>query len=328
MYLFKKKVALFFSVLLLNSIFAYEINSNTIKIAVLKFGSVNWELDVISHHKLDKKNNINIKKVVMTNKDAATIAFLSKTVDIFITDWIWVHKQRYKENLVTFTPYSNAAGALMVKEDSNIKNFTDLKSKKVGVAGGSLDKSWLFLRAYGIKKYGFDPLTFFNTSFAAPPLINGLLRNNELDAGFNYWNYTARLNSKGFHNLITVDTILPYIGITGELPLIGYVFREDFEKKNSVAIENFIKSSKEARNILLNSDKEWNRIYRKTGATNSIMLEKIRNYFRQGIPSNDYFTMHQNMKTAFKILVNIAGKQLVGDAESLAPGTFWIKKTE
>ncbi len=264
----------------------------------------------------------------MTNKDAATIAFLSKTVDIFISDWIWVHKQRNRKNLVTFTPYSNAAGALMVKKGSNIKKFTDLKSKKVGVAGGSLDKSWLFLRAYGIKKYGFDPLTYFDTSFAAPPLINGLLRNNELDAGFNYWNYAARLNAQGFNNLITVDTILPYIGISGELPLIGYVFREEFERKNSQAIESFIKSSNEARGILLNSDEEWNRIFKNTGATDITMLKKIRNYFRQGIPSNDHFEMHKNMEEAFKILVNIGGKQLVGNAKSLAPGTFWIKERE
>ena len=79
----------------------------------------------------------------------------------------------------------------MLKKNNKINSFFDLENKKIGVAGGSLDKSWLFLRAYAIKKYEKDPLTFFNTSFAAPPLINGLLRNNQLDAGFNYWNYLA-----------------------------------------------------------------------------------------------------------------------------------------
>ncbi len=299
------------------------VNASKIKIAVLKFGSVNWELDVIKHHKLDKKNNIIIQKMVMTNKDAATLAFLSKSVDIFVTDWIWVSKQRNRGNLVTFVPYSNAAGALMTKEDQNINSFSDFENKKVGIAGGSLDKSWLFLRAYGIKKYGYDPLTFFDTSFAAPPLINGLLRNNQLDAGFNYWNYTARLEAQGYKKFINLNQILSYIGINGELPLIGYVFRESFMKKNKKSIENFIKTSNEARKILKLSDEEWVRIYKITGAKNTLMLEKIKDSFREGIPTNNHQLMKKNIKDAYKILADLGGKALVGNTTILSPGTYW-----
>jgi NitT/TauT family transport system substrate-binding protein len=297
--------------------------SNDIRVAVLKFGSVNWELDVIKYHELDKKNNISISKIEMTNKDAATIAFLSKAADIFITDWIWVSKQRFRGNLVTFTPYSKAAGALMVKNDNTILKFEDLKNKKVGIAGGSLDKSWLFLRAYGIKKYGQDPLKYFKSSFAAPPLINGLLRNNELDAGFNYWNYSARLEAAGFKKLISLEQILPVIGIKGELPLIGYVFRESYEEKNNSAISNFIKASEEARKILKNSNEEWVRIAHLTRANNTNMLEKIRDSFRNGIPSQNNKAMLKNINNAYKILKNIGGKKLVGKSNVLTPGTFW-----
>lgn len=297
--------------------------ANDIRIAVLKFGSVNWELDVIKYHGLDKKNNISILKVEMTNKDAATIAFLSKAADIFITDWIWVSKQRYRGNLVTFTPYSTAAGALMVKNDNTILNFEDLKNKKVGIAGGSLDKSWLFLRAYGIKKYGHDPLKYFKSSFAAPPLINGLLRNNELDAGFNYWNYSARLEAAGYKKLISFEQILPVIGITGELPLIGYVFRESYAEKNNNSIDNFIRASEEARKILKDSNEEWTRIAHLTGANDANMLEKIRDNFRNGIPSKNNKAMLSNVNYAYKILKNIGGKKLVGKSNTLTPGTFW-----
>ena len=37
-------------------------HANELKIAVLKYGSVNWELDVLYHHKLDEKFDLNIKK--------------------------------------------------------------------------------------------------------------------------------------------------------------------------------------------------------------------------------------------------------------------------
>jgi NitT/TauT family transport system substrate-binding protein len=302
-----------------------SLEANTIKIAVLKFGSVNWELNVIKHHKLDKKHNIRIKKIEMTNKDASTIAFLSKSVDIFVTDWIWVSKQRSQGNYVSFIPYSNSAGGLMIKKNKKIYNFLDLKDRKVGVAGGSLDKSWLFLRAYAIKKYEVDPLTFFKTSFAAPPLINGLLRNNQLDAGFNYWNYSARLKAQGYEEFLKLDEILPYIGINGELPLIGYVFRDSFVKENYSILNKFIKTSNEAREILKTSDKEWNRINKITGANDELMLKSIRDGFRKGIPSNNHKLMRNNIENAYKILSKIGGNDLVGNSTKLTTGTYWEK---
>ena len=318
----------FFNILLTITFFinfVSVIKANSIKIAVLKYGSVNWEYNVIKHHKLDKKNNIKIKKVEITNKDASAVAFLSKSVDIFVTDWIWVSKQRNKGNLVSFLPYSNSAGSLMIKKGEEINSFLDLKNKKIGVAGGSLDKSWLFLRAYAIKKYKKDPLTFFNTSFAAPPLINGLLRNNQLDAGYNYWNYTARLEALGYEEFLTLKDILPYIGIEGELPLIGYVFREGFVQENEVTLKGFIKASNEARKILKTSDNEWLRISEMTGAKNQLMLEKIRDGFRKGIPSDNHQLMRKNIQHAYKILSQIGGEELVGSSSSLASGTYWNK---
>ena len=318
----------FFHILLIITFiinFVSIIKANSIKIAVLKYGSVNWEYNVIKHHKLDKKNNVKIQKVEVTNKDASAVAFLSKSVDIFVTDWIWVSKQRNKGNLVSFLPYSNSAGSLMIKKGEEINSFLDLKNKKIGVAGGSLDKSWLFLRAYAIKKYEKDPLTFFKTSFAAPPLINGLLRNNQLDAGYNYWNYTARLEALGYEEFLTLKDILPYIGIEGELPLIGYVFREGFVQKNEETLNGFIKASNEARKILKTSDNEWLRISEMTGAKNQLMLEKIRDGFRKGIPSDNHQLMRKNIQHAYKILSQIGGEELVGSSSSLASGTYWNK---
>ena len=34
---------------------------NSLKIGVLAFGTVNWELEVLKHHKLDLKNGFNLE---------------------------------------------------------------------------------------------------------------------------------------------------------------------------------------------------------------------------------------------------------------------------
>ena len=38
-----------------------------------------------------------------------------------------------------------AAGGLIAPKDSNIINDIDLKNKKIGIAGGQVDKGWLYL---------------------------------------------------------------------------------------------------------------------------------------------------------------------------------------
>ena len=298
-------------------------HANELKIAVLKYGSVNWELDVLYHHKLDEKFDLNIKKVQVTNKDAAAIAFLSKTVDIFVTDWIWVSKQRYQGKKFSFLPYSSAAGGLIISNKNNINNLSGLKDKKIGVAGSSIDKSWLFFKAYFKKKYGEDATRFFKTSFAAPPLINGLLKAGELDAAINYWNYVAILEAQGFKTLLTLEDIYPILGIKGDLPLIGYVFNEELTKSNKNLFERFLKATNESRKILETSDQEWLRLKKLTGARSDQMLITLRDGFRKGIPKGNNVILEENIQKAYSVLQDIGGKNIVGDGKILAEGTIW-----
>ena len=61
----KFKKYLIFTLLILH---IDNVNSDDLKIAVLRYGSVNWELDVLHHHNLHKKFNLDLKKVQVTNK--------------------------------------------------------------------------------------------------------------------------------------------------------------------------------------------------------------------------------------------------------------------
>ncbi len=297
--------------------------SKDIRLAVLKFGSVNWELNVIKHHKIDKANNLNIKIIPLTNKDATSIALMSNEADVIVTDWIWVNKQRARGKDFTFIPYSTSAGSLMVKKSSNTTNIMELKDLRVGIAGSSIDKSWLLLRAYGMKTYGIDFKNYFKPSYAAPPLINGLIKNNELDASFNYWNYTARLKANNYREILNFNEVLIALNIEENLPLIGYVFRESFANSNAELIKKFIESSKKAKQILLESNDEWLRIVEFTGAKNIKTLEALRDSFRQGIPQTDIKSIEKSLKKTYRILADIGGKKLVGKSLDLDEGTLW-----
>ena len=103
-----------------------------LKVGVLAFGTVNWELDVLKHNNIDKKYGIYLEVVKLASKNAVAIALQSKSVDIIVTDWVWVNRQRASGKDFTFYPYSKAIGSIYTN-DENIKSLEDLKGKYVGV---------------------------------------------------------------------------------------------------------------------------------------------------------------------------------------------------
>jgi len=296
--------------------------AESIDLAVLKYGTVNWELNVIKHHGLDQKHNIKLNITYLTNKNASAIALMSEDVDMIVTDWVWVSRQREQGADFTLVPYSTAAGALMVPKNSQIKSLNDIKNHKIGIAGGSIDKSWILMRAYSIKALDYDIAKNVDAAYAAPPLINAMVTRNELDGALNYWNYTARLKALGLRKIISISDILPHLGIGETLPLIGYVFSEKWGKNNPSTLQGFLDASNEARQILKNSDKEWERIKKITGAKDLETLLALKEGFRQGIP-NINVDYAPAIRKAFKILADIGGKKLVGDSKELSNGVIW-----
>ena len=294
-----------------------------VRVGVLEFGTVNWELEIIQTRELAKKRGIDLKVVPLASADASTVALQGGAVDMIVSDWIWVARQRAESNLYTFAPYSNAVGSVMVKSDSGIRQLADLKDKKLGIAGGPADKTWLLLRAYAQRKLGVDLTQFTQPSYAAPPLLNELMLRGQVDAALNAWHYAARLEVAGLHALIEVPEILKGLGIDKPIPLIGWVFREDWAAANSAAVKGFLAASYEAKSLLSSSDVPWDRIRPRMRAENEAVFKALQAKYRAGIPAcSDPDTMAAVAST-FRVLAETGGEKLVGKSKSLSVGTFW-----
>ncbi len=294
-----------------------------LRVGVLEFGTVNWELELIQSRELAKKRGIDLKVVALASGDASTIALQGGAVDMVVTDWIWVSRQRAESNLYTFVPFSNAVGTVMVKADSGIRQVVDLKDKKLGVAGGPSDKTWLLLRAYAQRKLGTDLAQYAQPTYAAPPLLNELMLRGQVDAALNHWNYTARLEVLGMHALIDVPEILRGLGIDRPIPMLGWVFREDWANANSAALKNFLAASYEAKAILASNDAAWDPLRPKMRAENDAVFKALRTSFRAGIPTCSDPRSAATVAETFKILAETGGDKLVGKSRTLSAGTFW-----
>src|SRR4029079_9630577 len=122
--------------------------SNKVKVGALKFGTVSWLLDTIHANGLDKAEGIELDIEPLASPQATTVGLQGGSVDVIATDWLWVSRERSGGADFTFSPFTTALGAIMVPPNSPIKTLADLKGKRLGVAGGPLDKSWLLMVAY------------------------------------------------------------------------------------------------------------------------------------------------------------------------------------
>jgi len=311
----------FLSVLL--SIGYADADTKKIRVGVLAFGTVNWELDTIKYHGLDKNQGIEIEVTKLSSKNASAIALQGGSVDAIVTDWIWVSRQRNAGADYSFVPHSVSVGGLMVRPDAGIKSLNDLRNRKLGIAGGPVDKSWLLLRAFAQKTIGTDLKKMVEPTFAAPPLLNKIMLRGDIPAALNFWHYTARLKAAGMIELVSVDNMLRELGIKRNPPLIGWVFSDKWAEANMETMSGFFRSLRAAKKIMASSDSEWDRLRPLTKAADDEIFIALRDAYRAGIPAsfND-----EDIHAAEQLFVNLAnygGRDLLGGDSALAAGTFW-----
>lgn len=298
----------------------------TVRVGTLKFGTVNWELDVMARHGLDRAHGFTLKTVDFAGKDGADIALQGGAVDIILTDWLWVAKRRAMGGDFTFAPHSHVTGGVMVRNNSGIKSLADLKGKKLGIGGGPADKSWIILRAYAQKAAGFDPAEASTPVFAAPPLLNETLKRGEIPAALNFWQYNARLDGGQFTELIKVEDMLPAVGLPADMPLLGWVFSERWAKANPAALHGYLAAAAEARQLLSNSPAEWQTIRKMTGAVDDATLEKLRAAYRRGIIAKEQAAPADLMREAQRmvgLLTGLGDRAEAPPGGTVPPGTFF-----
>jgi NitT/TauT family transport system substrate-binding protein len=293
-----------------------------IRIGVLKFGTVSWALDTLKQHKFDAANGIDLEVIDFAGEDATNVAMLAGAIDMIVTDWLWVSRQRSEGVDLTLVPYSTAVGAIMVKQESPIRTIADLKGNKIGVAGGPLDKSWLLIQALARRDHDLDLPATSDIVFGAPPLISEKAMQGELDAVLNFWHFCARLEANGFRRLIGADDAAKALGASGAVSALGYAFHDEWANENPDAVRGFIKASAQAKDLLAKSDDEWLRlapIIRAQGEE----LTKLRDRYREGIPRRPVAEDAADAGKLYRVLAEIGGEKLVGSAPEMAPGTFW-----
>jgi NitT/TauT family transport system substrate-binding protein len=294
----------------------------TIRIGILQFGSVAWQLDVIRRHGLAEAEGVSIEPVILAANQATLVALQAGSVDVIVSDLLWAARQRATGADWSFRPYSTALGAVEVPATSSIRSLADLPGHRLGIAGTSLDKSWLLLRLLSRQQNGRDLDEVVEKSFGAPPLLAEQLTAGRLDAVLTYWQFAARLEARGARRLLGMGEAMRALGIAEPVPLVGYVLSTGWAQQHPVACAAFFRACRRAEELLLRSDEEWQVIAPLTGAADAPELDRLRDAYREGVPRGDETAMRAAAAELYDLLAGIGGETLVGPSRTLPPGTF------
>lgn len=296
--------------------------AGTLRVASLKFGSLSWLLETIRAEGLAEKAGVKITVVDVANNQAGPVALLAGEADVIVSDWPWALRQRAMGEQVKYAPYSSALGAVMVAHDSPIKTLADLKGKKLGVAGGAIDKSWLLLRAYSKKELGTDMVQLVQPSYGAAPLLTEETRAGRLDAVLNFWTYAARLQGENYRSVIGMDDVLKALGIEPVPTLVGFIWREQTEAQKGKEIAAFLQAVIAGNAILATSDAAWDRIRPLVRPETDAEFAAIKAYYRAGIPRPWTGAETRSAEKLTQVLVGVGGAQLLGSDTQFDPKLF------
>ncbi|WP_431067068.1 ABC transporter substrate-binding protein [Methylotuvimicrobium sp.] len=313
---------------LLFSLNSFATEPVTIRLGILEFGTAAWEVQTLQSAKLDESGKFKLAIHPLANPEAGKIALQSGAVDIIVSDWIWVSKLRSMGADYSFYPYSNVSGGLVVTENSPIKTLNDLKDKRLGIAGGELDKNGLLMQAVFQKQGNSEIASSIEKVYGAPPLLNQQMLSNRLDAVMTYWHFAAKLEAQGYRQIINGQALIKTLGIEEEVPTLGYVFKQSWAERHKQALTGFLQATRQARALLCESDEAWQKILPLTQTDDTNTQSVLRKRYCEGTVKRWGSHEKNAANRIYRILKTVSHNKLTGKNDNLQPGTFWVTDQE
>ena len=294
-----------------------------LRVATVKFGSVNWLLETIKAEGLEEKSGLTITPVELSNNQAGAISLLSGNADVIVSDWPWALRQRGLGEPVKFAPYSSALGGIMVPKGSAIKTVTDLAGRRFGVAGSAIDKSWLLLQTYARKALNFDIAAKATVQFGAAPLLTEQLRGGQIDCMLNFWTQNARL-SEGFEPILNMGDVMKALAIEPIPAFVGYIWKETTETAKRPQILAFLSAATAANAVLAASDAAWDRLRPQMKVSSDAEFLALRDAYRAGIAGDWSAADMKSAEKLMQLLIEQGDSELTGSATRFDPKLFHV----
>lgn len=295
-----------------------------ITLALQEGGTAAWEIAAMQARGIDARHGVIVAVRGVVDSRAGQVALQAGAADAILSDFVWTSIQRHEGADFTFVPHSLAVGGLMVAPGGPVATVADLAGRTLAIAGGPVDKSYVILQAHYAAQTGRVLPDDITAQFGAPPLVNELLTGGGADAALNFWHFNARARVAGMQELVSVREMLAALGVTHQPPLLGWVFSEANAAARGVAFRRFLDASFDTKAALLSDDALWEEIRPAMDVgDDDALFVALRDGYRAGIVTQYGPADIAAAAQSFDLMARFGGGDLIGERQSIAPGTFW-----
>ena len=254
-----------------------------IRLAAQKTGTFAWELDVIAARGLDKAADIAIETAEFASPKPRSLRFWAGQADIIISDWLCVSRARSLGDAPQFYPYSSAIGAVMTPAASRDRELGRSQGQDARGRRRSARQELAHRRGRRLGD-GLDLKTEASIVYGAPSLLAAKARQGEFDATLKFWNFCADLEAEGFHRAGRRRGIGDEARRDRPARQSGYVFNEDWARRNKDALARFLEMTRKAKDILAETPEEWERLKPRLNLRDAAALAVLRQRYCEGMP--------------------------------------------
>lgn len=230
---------------------------DNVRVVLLQGGQV-FPVYVMQKMGIDKKYNLEIERRETVDTNASYNMLRTKEVDLGFGGWMTIAKLRTTGvDLLNIYSMGVVTNEIMVKNESSLRSYADLKGKRVGVFGGPAGTTTLILRLITMKFFGFDLLKDSQVQYSAPPLLVGLMEKGEIDAALLLDPHIGKMEASGkFRSIGDMGKIWEE-KMGWPLLLVTINTTDEFANKNPRAVKNFVAAFKESVEYLQSHPEIW-----------------------------------------------------------------------
>jgi len=294
----------------------------TLRFAVIGSGGQTEVPYAIQQAGLDRKYGINVEIIDFAAPGQQYTMFRSGAADIASGNFIDMLRQRKGGTAIQaihgFQGYNNV---FVVKPNASIKEFSELRGRKVGNFGTTF-LDWLIARAAGKKAYNVDLQIDANLVPGAPPLLNQFLARGEADAALQFSSLTLAPIAHGEQRvLIDMPTLMKAAGFRSDLLYLQWMITEKWARANPEAATKLPAMLNEAYAVLKRDDGLWPSLAQRINITDPAIAAAYRDLARR-VDNPPYSAeLIKPTQELLDALVAIAGEQAVGVA-TVDPAAF------
>jgi NitT/TauT family transport system substrate-binding protein len=239
--------------------------------------------------------------------------------DLVDTDYISVARERAAgANVVAVHPYGRTVGGLVAPEGTDIGGLADLSGHRIGVTR-RLDKNWILTRAACREYHGFDPAeTVTLVEADSRDGLTRLIREGEVDAGFQFWPLVPELTRTGpYVEVLPVADLVQRLAETDrKLPIAVFLTGESYLDDHPDAVRGFRAAVRDGVDRLLADDDLWtdlgDRLMRTDDPT---VVRAVRDGWRDMAVRDWDAARVDGMYRLFDHLQSVAGADALGVSE-------------